>query len=275
MFILINGQLVPSETPCLSVYDRGFTLGHGLFETMLLSQGRVPLLAYHWHRLKSSAALINIALDCSFSELEAQIHDVIMTNELINSRAGLRLTLTDGVSERGILSQGAKKPTLLLTPFLLSNPSPASWSATLVSIRKNEQSLSSQVKSLSYLDNILAKQEAVDQGFDEAILLNTQGFVADGAISNVFLIKNQVVYTPKIRDGALPGVLRHVILHELDHGIPIQEASLTAESLQSADALFLTNALMGIMPINKFGQQSYPVICQEIEVLTKWWLELS
>lgn len=130
--------------------------------------------------------------------------------------------------------------------------------ATIVSTRRNENSLASRIKSISYLDNILAKKEAVKKGFDEAILLNSKLLVAEGSVSNIFVVKNNIIYTPPLEDGALPGVVRHVILNELktDH-IQIIEHQVDKKMLFDADELFISNALLGVKPIHKLDNKNY------------------
>jgi len=250
--IIFNGQIILSEAPCVNVFDRGFTLGHGLFETMLIKNGTIPLLPYHWDRLLTSSCTLGIKLPFNWSDLQDMTVDIISKNQLLNGKGSLRLTVTDGVSERGILATGNPTPSYTLTSAALPENKRHSMSAAVVETRRNELSIASRVKSISYLDNILARKEAVLKGADEAFLLNSKGLLAEGSVSNVFIVNNKIVSTPRIDDGALPGVVRHVILNELNlDEIKIKEEEISLEMLLNAEDIFITNALFGVMPINQ------------------------
>ncbi len=252
--IIFNGKFILSETPCLNVYDRGFTLGHGLFETMMANNGTLPLLSYHWDRLMTSSCTLGIKLPFTYLDLQDMTANIISKNQLSNCKGSLRLTVTDGVSERGILATGNPTPSYTLTSAALPEKKRHSMSATVVATRRNELSMASRVKSISYLDNILAKKEAVLKGADEAFLLNSKGILAEGSISNVFIANNKTVSTPRIDDGALPGVVRHIILNELNlNELSIKEEEISLEMLLSAENIFITNALFGVMPINQIN----------------------
>lgn len=248
--IIVNGEKVPHDSMCISAFDRGITLGHGLFETILINEGCTPLINYHWDRLVASAKLINIDIPFTLIELEHMIQELIELNELRGSNGGVRLTVTDGIAPRGVLSNSHQPSTFIINTFSMTTHSIEPMSASVVLTRKNENSVSSQIKSTSYLDLILAKREAVSKGFEEAFLLNSKGNLAEGAITNIFVIKGNKIYTPSIADGALPGITRHIILNELHFdGLSIQEESITLDFLKQADEIFISNALLGIRAI--------------------------
>lgn len=248
--IIVNGEKVPHDSMCISAFDRGITLGHGLFETILINEGCTPLINYHWDRLVASAKLININIPFTLIELEHMIQELIELNELRGSNGGVRLTVTDGIAPRGVLSNGHQPSTFIINTFSMTTHSIEPMSASVVLTRKNENSVSSQIKSTSYLDLILAKREAVSKGFEEAFLLNSKGNLAEGAITNIFVIKGNKIYTPSIAEGALPGITRHIILNELHFdGLSIQEESITLDFLKQADEIFISNALLGIRAI--------------------------
>lgn len=254
---MINGNIVPSNQPCIQHNDRSFALGHGLFETILINKNAIPALHYHWQRLASSAKLVGIDLPFSRHQLAVMILRLIDDNCLQDKVAGARLTLTRGESERGILPSIHAKPNAVLSVFECSQLLPEKYSACIVQIKKNEYAISSRIKSTSYLDNILAKQEAFDQGYDEAILLNTKNTVADGAITNVFIVQDGKIITPPISDGALPGVVKNVLLEEFSSDFSIIEQSVTEAMLQDADEIFVTNALMGVRPVTRFNTRAF------------------
>lgn len=255
--IILNNKIVPAENPCIHYNDRGFTLGHGLFETILVKKGALPALDYHWQRLKTSAPIIGIALPFTRQELESVLTELIINHHLQDKIAGARVTITHGESERGILPLKAPQPNFLISVFECAAPIDRSYSACFVNTRKNEHAASARIKSISYLDNILAKQEAMSQGYDEAILLNTASNIADGSISNIYIVKNGQILTPPVVDGALPGVVRSILLAELNHLFPIIEKTILPAELLGADEVFLTNALMGVKSVGKVDNKEF------------------
>lgn len=256
--IIINGKKNKSNDPCISAYDRGLTLGHGLFETILINKGSIPLLGYHWKRLVTSTELIGIKLPFDLLELTNMINELLHENNLTKIRVALRLTITDGISERGLLSNGNQEPTYILSMSQLPDNITKSMTAIIVDTRRNESSLASRIKSISYLDNIIAKREAVSKGFDEAFLLNSRSNLAEGAISNIFIVKNNHILTPPIIDGALPGVTRHVILNDLVlDDIKVKEQHINTDMLLDADEVFITNALLGVKPIHMINNKLF------------------
>lgn len=254
-FILSNLQLINAKDPCLSPFDRGFTLGHGLFETLLVNQGQVPLIELHWQRLIKGLKLLKISQPFDFATFNRSIHQLIDANQLNQHRVVVRLTVTDGIAARGILSSGDKHPTTIFSANSLAATSAWQHTATIVTTRRNEMSQSAQIKSISYLDNILAKQEAAARQFDEAFLLNSKGRLAEGAVSNIFIVKDNHLYTPKIAEGALPGVIRHLLIHTLD--CKVIETEIRLDALFNADEVFITNSLIGIRSIKGIDDHSY------------------
>lgn len=113
--IIFNGKKILSNTPCISAFDRGLTLGHGFFETIMCINGALPLIDYHWKRLMASAKLLGITLPFNFHDLVEMINVLIKNNQLDRLNAALRLTLTDGIAERGLLSSGNQNPVFILT----------------------------------------------------------------------------------------------------------------------------------------------------------------
>lgn len=264
--IIHNGQTIPSSHACIKHDDRGFTLGHGLFETILVKKGTAPALDYHWHRLETSAPLISITLPFTKQGLTEMLNALIRENNLQDKIAGARVTVTHGESARGILPVTPPSPNFVIAVFEYTHTPKADFSALIATTRKNEHTIAARIKSISYLDNILAKQEAMRQGYDEAILLNTASNIADGAITNIFMVKDGQIYTPLIADGALPGVLRTILLEELNVQFPIIEKSISPNELLSADEVFLTNALMGVQPVSQINSTKYQVFSTSFAV---------
>ncbi|MBX9702814.1 MAG: aminotransferase class IV [Silvanigrellaceae bacterium] len=257
-----NHKIVTLDSPCIRISDRGFSLGHGLFETILANKGTLPFLPYHWQRLQESASLIDIALPFCEQTLTTMIKELIFLNHLQNEQAIVRITLTHGEATRGLLPAEPPTSNFFITVFPMVPLADAPFTAMIVKTKKNEHSITSKIKSLSYLDNILAKQEAQKENYDEAILLNTASNVADGAISNVYLVKNRQIMTPPISDGALPGVIRGFLLKELAAMFPIDEKSLSPNDFLAADEVFLTNSLIGVKAVKQLNHKIFS--CFEI-----------
>lgn len=267
--IIFNGQTIPSDHACIKHNDRGFTLGHGLFETILIQKGTVPAINYHWNRLETSAPLIGMRLPFSKQEFTGMLSALIHENNLQNKTAGARVTVTHGESARGLFPV-TPRPNFVMSVFEHTPSLKTNFSALIATTRKNEHTIAARIKSISYLDNILAKQEAMSQGYDEAILLNTASNVADGAITNIFMVKNNRTYTPPIADGALPGVIRSILLEELKAEFPMMiEKSISANELLSADEVFVTNALMGIQPVHQINRTQYQVFSTGLAIAEK------
>jgi branched-chain amino acid aminotransferase len=251
--LLFNGHFIPSNLACIKANDRGFTLGHGLFETILVNQGHIPALDYHWDRLAHSTPILNIPLPFSKSTFKDMLMEVIHENQLHTQLAGVRMTLTQGEAARGLLPSQTSQPSVVMATFAHHYTRADDYTALIVTIRKNELAPSSRIKSISYLDNILAKQAASEQGYQEAILLNTTAHVADGAASTVFIVQKNQIITPPIADGALPGVIRNLLINEFQSDFPIIEKTLSVSDLLDADEIFFTNALIGVQPVSRIN----------------------
>ena len=270
--IIYNGNLLPSNQACIKSNDRGFTLGDGLFETLLVKNNSFPALRYHWRRLTESAALIGIAVPFTYQAFELMLSQLIEKNELKNKIAGARLTITSGESERGVLPSSQTKPNFVISVFELASAVSAEYSAVIVSVIKNEYALCSRIKSTSYLDNILAKREAINLGYDEAILLNVASNIADGAVSNIYMVKDKQIFTPPISDGALPGVVRSILLEECHDEFMIIEKSISVTEILDADEVFISNALMGVRPVSELNTKKFnfsSIACRVSETLRK------
>ena len=244
-WLYLNGELVAAERATLPALDRGLLYGCGLFETMRSYGGRVFRLAEHYRRLAAGAELLAIPVPLTLPALEGAVDATLARNGLAD--AYLRLTLTAGPG-------GAGGPSVVLFAREVSEYPPElrerGMAAVVSGVRRNETSPLARVKSLSYLDNLLAREEARRRGAGEALLLNTQGFVAEGAASNVFLVRNETLLTPSIEAGALPGITRQAVLElAATEGIGVEETNVTLPDLFGAGEAFLTSSVMEVMPL--------------------------
>ena len=224
--------------------------GYGLFETMRSYGGRVFRLEAHYRRLIESAATLDIPSHLTFDGLRTAIDILLEKNGLLDAR--IRLTLTAGTMSE----LGKANPSLLITVAPLTEYPTSLYergmSAITSAVRRNETSSLSRVKSLNYLDNLLTREEARRKGADEAILLNTRGMVAEGSMSNVFLVSDGRLFTPDLDSGVLPGITRAAVI-ELAAGADITcaEGEVEPAALSKAEEAFLTNSIMGIMPLTR------------------------
>lgn len=253
MWVYVNDRFVPKEEAVVSVFDHGFLYGDGVFETLRAYQGRVFQLAEHLARLERSASTLGIALLVPRDRLADLVRESLTRNRL--QEAYLRITVTRGPAEIGLDPALCKAPTVVIVakPF---QPYPE-WfythgvSVIVAQTRRNPPaSLPPHVKSLNFLNNILAKMEATAAGAHEAVLLNHQGEVTEGTISNVFVVQGGRLRTPTVECGILAGITRNVVLgiaREL--GIPTDETHLTVDDLTGAEECFLTSTTQEVLPV--------------------------
>ncbi|MGI8547285.1 MAG: aminotransferase class IV [Gemmatimonadaceae bacterium] len=250
----INGRLGPASDARLDPRDRGFTLGDGLFETMRVTGGVVPWLAIHLTRLRVGAAVIHLPLPWSDAELGEA---VARTLQAAGLRDGVvRLTVSRGTPKRrGLLPDAEPTPTAVIH----AQPFPGypaalygrGMTAIVSGIARNDRSPLARIKTLSALDNVLARREAAESGADEAILLNTVGGVVGASAANIFLVLGGALVTPDGASGVLAGVARRLAMNRLapQLGLSAIERPIASTELRAADEAFLTSALLGVMPL--------------------------
>lgn len=250
--IWFNSKLIKGKLP-LSSHDRGLMLGDGLFETLAVRDG-VPLWRFeHMERMRLSAATLGIP----FPETDIENGIDALTYKAKGHHV-LRLTLTRGEGGRGLAGE-IRKPTLMgtLDPFdgqLRFQPAKLMTSA----IKRNLHSPVSHMKTLSYMDNVLAAREAAVVGADDALMLNSAGRVASSTIANIFLEKEGMLFTPALAEGILPGVMRAAVIRAAKHiGIQVKERQVKPADMANADGLFLTNSLRFIRPVAMLDGKRY------------------
>jgi len=246
-----NGALVEGPL-AVDRAERGLTLGDGLFETLLVLN-RKPLWGnMHFARLEAAAQELGIGFDRD--GLDDAVEEVL--DGAPKSHHVLRVTLTRGAGVRGLGASGGSSSLLItLDPF---DPklmfAPVTLSSTV--IRRNPQSVSSRLKTLSYIDNIAAAREAAGHGMEDALLLNIKGNVACSTIANVFLMKDGTLITPARDQGILTGVTRQALIHAAAHlGLASEERAVKPSEIGRADAVFLTNSLRFIRPVTSLDRK--------------------
>jgi len=250
--IFLNGSFVNPARARISVFDRGFLYGDGLFETMRAYSGKVFRLQDHLDRLFRSAKEIKLSFSYTGKELKNIIKKILKINGL--SDAYIRLTLSRGISGPGLISKPRSSTTLVIVAreFKPLSPSEYSkgWRAIVVETRQNEASPLSRLKSLNFLNNILARKEAQSKRVNEGILLNTLGEVTEASTSNIFLVKRGIIITPPEEAGLLPGITRGVVLELTTNlGLEAYSRRVSLNELMRAEEAFLTNSLIEIMPL--------------------------
>lgn len=242
MRVCLNGTMLDETAAQIAITDRGVLLGDGVFETIAVRRGQPKRLVAHMLRLFADARVIGLTPPWDEASIAMWVGQTALENQL--SDAVVRITLTRGPAPRGLLPPADAKPTLLITAAPMPDEAPPARVVIGTATRRNEQSPTSRIKSISYLDNILARQEAQTRGVDDAIVLNTQGRVAESTVANVFALIGGAILTPPVSEGALPGVMRADVL-KLARG---EEMPITVEMLKSSSEVFLSNAL-GIRPV--------------------------
>lgn len=233
--------------------DRGFLLGDGVFDTLVAFNGMPVEGERHLARLVAQAATIGIAIDAQ--EIRADWQKSLSAKDFCI----LRTTITRGPSERGLWPETVSEPTRILsvapwTPALMQG----SVSLVTGTIRRNEQSPTSRLKSTSYLDNILAAREAKERGADDVLLLNSKGAIACTTIANVFALTGNRLATPPLTDGVLSGTMRALVLERASSaGISVDERSQTPADLAAADLLFVTNSVRFLRPVSTLDGRSW------------------
>jgi len=250
--VYFNGAYVRREEARLSPLDRGFLYGYGLFETMRSYGGCVFRLDRHLARLMRSAEQFALAAALDPVELEQAISKTLEANKLSDAR--IRLTVSAGEGQRGLAPPMSGKATIIVVAEKFVPPPSRIYEegvhAAVASTRRNSQSPLSRIKSLNYLDSLVAQSEAVARGEDEAIMLNERGFLAEGSTSNIFLEVDGKLVTPSPESGILPGITREAVL-ELAHALGIEavEREISPSDLLRADEAFFTASVREIVPV--------------------------
>ncbi|MFC0559612.1 aminodeoxychorismate lyase [Halalkalibacter alkalisediminis] len=247
MFVYVNGAIVPKEEALVSAFDHGYLYGLGLFETFRVENGHPFLLDDHFQRLQEGLETLGIAWSMSKSEVVKILKELLAANQL--DSAYVRWNVAAGAEELGLYTGEYREPTVIVYMKPLPAGS-AEKEASILSLRRNTPEGSYRLKSHHYLNNVLAKRELGDAIKSEGIFLTEEGFVAEGIVSNVFWVKNGMVYTPSIDTGILDGITRRFVLALLDKkSIPYEVGFYQESELLDADEAFITNSIQEIVPL--------------------------
>lgn len=254
--VYLNGQFVSEQEAKISLFDHGYLFGDGIFETLRSYDMAVFKCDEHLQRLFNSAKYMMLPMPLSGKELKTLTYDALERSALKD--AYIRITVSRGIGDRGINPETCRNSTLSIIVKEIPAYPPVCYSSgietMIVSIRKmSNESLSPQVKGCNYQNSILAKIELNQHGMLEGFLLNEEGFVAEGTVSNVFIVKRGRILTPSLACGCLEGITRNTIIEIIEKQLPlcICEAALTRFDLYTAEECFITNTIMEVMPVVK------------------------
>ena len=265
LLTLINGQ----QANQVSVNDRGFNYGDGLFETMLVCAGKIPLLDRHWQRLE--LGLQRLKISQSLPELQQELNSVC--EQIANHKhAVIKLMVTRGEGARGYRASATLPPTRIISAFSYPAYASQNWQG-IWAYRCEHRYASSEmlagIKHLNRLDNVLARREWDSDQMAEGLIRSQDGKFVSGCFTNLFIVAGSRLLTPEILDAGVRGVMRQTVLEDWasDLGLEVAEVTVSDAAIRDADELFLTNALIGAWPICEFAGQSFPYgrICQQIQ----------
>lgn len=253
MKVWLDGKLVDESEARISVFDHGLLYGDGVFEGLRFYSGRVFRLEEHVKRLFDSARAILLEMPWSAEEIVGYVLETIRANGLEDGY--VRLVVTRGSGSLGLNPHLCETPSMFIIASTITLYPEECYRegmevATCATRRPAPAALMPQVKSLNYLNNIMAKVEALQAGAMEGVMLNEQGYVAECTGDNLFIIKDGVLGTPPVSDGALDGITRQVILELAGREeIPVREASVTRYDIYTADECFLTGSAAEVIPV--------------------------
>jgi len=253
MKVYINGKFRDEAEATISVFDHGLLYGDGIFEGIRAYHGRVFKLKEHIDRLFYSAKAILLTIPMSHADMSRAVVETCRANQVQDGY--IRLVVTRGVGTLGLNPNRCNEPSVIIIAGKIQLYPPELYQKgmdiiTVPTVRNLHSALNPAIKSLNYLNNILAKIEANNAGCEEAIMLNAEGFVAECTGDNVFIVKENQLLTPPLTAGALYGITRRVVLDlAVELGFKVAETNLTRYDLFNADECFLTGTGAELVPV--------------------------
>lgn len=253
--IYMNNRLVARAKAVVSVFDHGFLYGDGIYETMRVYKGVVFKIHEHMERLFQSASMIGLGIPKTPEGMKEAVYQTLKANKC--SEAVIRITISRGAGPLGLDPALCPEPTLVIMCGEFK-PYPGRYhqkgiKIAVVRTRRNyHKALDPRIKSLNFLNNILAKREAKESGALEAIMLNYRGEITEGAVSNIFFVKDDILCTPSMGSGILGGITRSIVLDiAKEMNIHTKEGRFRPESIQTAGEVFISNTSMEVMPVSE------------------------
>ncbi|MED0657788.1 aminodeoxychorismate lyase [Anoxybacillus ayderensis] len=262
MFVYVNGQVVKKEDARISPFDHGFMYGLGVFETFRVYDGHPFLLDDHLARLHNGLDMLNISCSITRNDVLHILSQLLQANGYRD--AYVRLNVSAGIGDVGLQVEQYTHPTIIM--YMKRIPAFAEEKVCkTLQVKRNTPEGCIRLKSHHYLNNILGKREIGHHPNVEGIFLTEEGCVAEGIVSNIFWVKDGVVYTPAVQTGILNGVTRMFVIDLLHSwGIRVEEGFYSLQQLKSADEIFLTNSIQEVVPVCWLDEDIYPGKCGEI-----------
>jgi len=259
MKIYMSGQIVDEADAKVSVFDHGLLYGDGVFEGIRAYHGKVFLLEEHVDRLYESAKAIALEINMTREEMCRAVIDTCLANDL--SEGYIRLVVTRGVGTLGLNPYLCKKPEVIIIAAKIQLYPVELYESglkvvTVGTVRNHPEAINPRIKSLNYLNNVMAKIEAINAGVMECIMLNPQGQVAEASGDNIFIFKNGVLKTPPVWCGALDGITRRAVLRIAEEaGIPVEETVLQRYDLFTSEEMFLTGTAAEVIAVTEVDRR--------------------
>ncbi|MEB1805997.1 MAG: aminodeoxychorismate lyase [Bacillaceae bacterium] len=257
MYIYVNGEIVTPENAKISAFDHGFMYGLGVFETFRIYDGHPFLVDDHFLRLRQSLGHLSINWDWTKDEVMTVLQELLVKNNLKN--AYVRWNVSAGVGPLGLQDEPYNEPSTIVYVKPLPEKMSLTKRGVILNTKRNTPEGNERLKSHHYLNNIIGKREIGSNASVEGIFLTQDGYLAEGIVSNLFWLKNNVIYTPAVETGILNGVTRQFILTLLnDLGYEYQEGFYKSEDLFEADEAFVTNSIQEVVSLEDVdGKTNY------------------
>jgi len=255
MKIYLNGKIVPEQEAVVSVFDHGLLYGDGVFEGIRAYHGKVFRLVEHVDRLYRSAAAIALTIPMTREDMCAAVVATCKANGITDGY--VRLIVTRGVGSLGLNPYLCKEPQVIIIAGAIQLYPKELYETgmnvvTVGTVRNHVEAINPRIKSLNYLNNILAKIEAINAGVMECLMLNPQGYIAEASGDNLFVIRGNTLLTPPPWCGSLEGITRGVVMQLApEHGLQVKEDVLTRYDVYTADEVFLTGTAAEIISVVK------------------------
>lgn len=260
MKIYMNGTLVDEAEAKVSVFDHGLLYGDGVFEGIRAYHGKVFLLKEHVERLYESAKAIALEMNMTQEEMCQAVIDTCKANDLMEGY--IRLVVTRGVGTLGLNPYLCDKPEVIIIAAKIQLYPVELYESglkvvTVGTVRNHPEAINPRIKSLNYLNNVMAKIEAINAGVMECIMLNGQGQVAEASGDNIFILKNGVLKTPPVWCGALDGITRQAVIRiAAEAGIPVEETVLQRYDLFTSEEMFLTGTAAEVIAVTEVDRRT-------------------
>jgi len=267
MKIYFNGKIIEENQDY--IFESWLFHGYGLFETIKIIQGKTVFLNEHYQRMKKSSMVLNLKIDIDLSKVFEMADELIKINKI--QEGSLKLLLLKGLEhDHMMINTNSKKYEQEKYNHGVS---------IKISERiKNEKSLLINHKTINYLENILEKKAALKEGYDDAMFLNSKEYITETTVANIFFINKKEIYTPSVDSGILPGVVREKVFYIAEKkNIVLKEGHFSKEEIMNSESVFVTNSLMGIMPVKLIDNKIFNIkneTMQEISESYNYLLEI-